>query len=62
MKNVVCSWQDPRWPPWAPRGGESFRGGDQGGKYTFSSSTEPVGRFQPNLGSSSGGRDPNLLV
>ena len=21
MKNIVCSWQDPRWPPWASRGG-----------------------------------------
>ena len=49
MKNIVCSWQGPRCPPWAPRGGEILRGGGQGGKNTFSfSSSEPVGGFQSN--------------
>ena len=36
MKNIVCSWQNSRCPPWAPRGFEKLRGGDKGGKYTFS--------------------------
>ena len=34
----------PKMSPWGPRGGESLRGGGQGGKYTFSSSSsEAVG-------------------
>ena len=49
MLNIACSWQDPRRPPWAPRGGVSLRGGGQGGKSTFSSSSEPVDRFQSNF-------------
>ena len=64
MKNIVCSWQGPRCPPWAPRGGEILRGGGQGGKthFHFLLLNQRVDFNQTRWGSSSGGRDQMLFI
>ena len=64
MKNIVCSGQDPRWPPWAPRGGESLGVGAKGKKAYFHLlfQNQLVDFIQTCWGSSLGGREPVLLM